>query len=66
MAKYKGVYKGRNRSGKALWIGRFTKNKVNHQYGMYETERECAIAHDIYVLKKGIERPTNILKKKLV
>lgn len=66
MAKYKGVYKGRNRNGKVTWIGRFTKDKVTHQYGMYDTERECAMAHDIYVLKKGINRRTNILKKKLV
>lgn len=66
MAKYKGVRKGKNRNGRVVWIGKFTKDKVHHHYGMYETERDCAIAHDMYVLRKGIDRRTNILKKKLI
>jgi len=66
MPKYKGVYRGKNRNGKQVWVGTFIANKVKHNFGFYETERECAMAHDVYVLKKGIKRRTNFLKKKLV
>lgn len=65
MSKYKGVREGRN-SGRVVWIGSFSYKKVFHTFGNYGTEIECAKAHDFYVLKKGIKRKTNFLKKKLV
>lgn len=65
MSKYKGVTK-RRMSGRVIWYGSFITNKVRHTFGVYNTEIECAKAHDLYVLKKGIKRKTNFFKKKLV
>lgn len=55
---YKGVFEYVSRWGNPLFA--FVRND-NGAY--YPTDRECAIAHDISLIKKG-EKPRHILKKK--
>jgi hypothetical protein len=61
MTNYKGVsYKKRIKK----WVAKFDVDKVTHNAGSYDTEREAVIAMDIYILKNNIDRPLQILKKK--
>ena len=62
--KYIGVIKKRV-SGRILFEGRFTLNKKRHTYGFFKDPKECAKAHDMYVLRNRINRETNFFKKKL-
>ena len=66
MNKYLGIRKVKQRVGKPHFRVAFNHNGVRHEFGRYLDEKECAKAYDLYVIKKGIDRPTNFLKKKLV
>lgn len=63
--KYVGVQKARDRNGRKKYSARFVYKGVVHYSGMYDTEREAARAHDLKVLKLGIDKRTNFFKKKL-
>jgi len=63
--KYIGVRQKRM-SGRILFEGTFKLNNEKHSYGFFKDPKDCAKAHDLYVLKNRIDRETNFFKKKLV
>lgn len=60
--KYIGVSENR-RGGRISYRVRFMYKRNEYAFGYYKTIRETAIAHDLFVLKMGMDRKTNILKK---
>lgn len=58
----KGVYS--RRLGGRIYFGvRFNYQGKEHRFGSYKDDREAAKAHDLYCIKKGIDRPLNVMKK---
>lgn len=62
--KYIGVQKGKA-SGKGFFRVSFFHEGVKHEFGYYDNEKEGAKAYDLYVLRRGYDRKTNFIKKKL-
>jgi hypothetical protein len=60
---YIGIHKNR-RSGRDAYRVRFTHNKKLYIFGHYKTRKETAMAHDLFVIKMGMDRKTNFLKRK--
>lgn len=62
--KYKGVNKKRLQ-GRVYFTCSFGHNGKMYRFGLYNTAKEAAKAHDLFVIRKGIDRETNFFKKKL-
>lgn len=62
--KYRGIELVKNRSGKDYFRVAFRYKGVNHKFGRYLTQDECARAHDMYVMKMNLDRRMNFFKKK--
>lgn len=62
--KYKGVHKKRL-SGRVFFTCSFGHDGTTYRFGLYKTAKEAAKAHDLFVIKNGIDRETNFFKKKL-
>tara|TARA_R110000744_G_scaffold17140_1_gene46762 strand:+ start:2359 stop:2556 length:198 start_codon:yes stop_codon:yes gene_type:complete len=62
--KYIGVRKAR-RGGREFYNVTFKHLGINYCFGYHDNEKDCAKAYDLFVIKKGLNRKTNFLKKKL-
>ena len=56
----------RGRLNKKPWSARVGVKKEYANMGSFETEREAAIARDLYIIKNNLSNELNILKKKVV
>jgi hypothetical protein len=63
--KYKGVYK-KKWHGRTYYSVRFYVDGERFEFGNYSTEKECAKAYDLFVIKNNLPRKTNFFKKVLV
>lgn len=63
--KYIGVKKRRNKRSQYFFVVDFFKDGVRHNFGRYKDPKDAAKAHDLYVIKKNLDRETNFIKKKL-
>lgn len=59
----RGVYKSKNR-GKIRYASRIQVEGKLFYLGDYDTPKEAALAYDMYILRNGLNRKTNYLKKK--
>lgn len=62
MKKYIGIRRRRN-AGRLVWVVSFSHKSIRYEFGQYKNEIECAKAYDLFVIKKGLDRKTNFLKK---
>ena len=62
---YNGVSVKKNRHGREMYVARIQHNKKSVEIGWYKEEKTAAKAFDKYVLKYGLNKKTNFLKKKL-
>jgi hypothetical protein len=65
-AKAKSIYRGVSRNSrdvKKLWKAQLEHQGVKYNIGVFEDEREAAIAYDKLRIRLGLD-PVNILKKK--
>ena len=51
--------------GRKYYKASFIHKGVVHRIGLFKKEREAGLAYDVYVIKNGIPRTTNFLKKKV-
>lgn len=61
-SRHAGIRK-RGTIGRQFYEVKFSVNGIEHIFGRYDTEREAAKAHDLYCLRKGIDRPLNVMRK---
>ncbi len=64
--KYIGVKKKKDRTNRYKYSVSFSVDGVRYNLGHYDDPKEAAKAYDLLVIRKGLNRPTNFLKKKLV
>lgn len=64
--KYIGVKKKKNRGNRYKFVVDLTIKGERHYFGNYDDPKEAAKAYDLLVIRKGLDRPTNFIKKKLV
>ena len=62
---YNGVSVKKNRHGREMYVAKIQHNKKTVEIGWYKDEKLAAKAFDKYVLKYGLDKETNFLKKKL-
>lgn len=62
---YNGVSVKKNRHGREMYVAKIYHNKRTVEIGWYKDEKLAAKAFDKYVLKYGLDKETNFLKKKL-
>lgn len=62
--KYIGVRKSRT-GGRYYWRSEICVNRKLIPLGMYHDPKMAAKAYDLYVIKNGLSRKTNFLKKKI-
>lgn len=62
---YNGVSVKKNRNGREMYVAKIYHNKRTVEIGWYKDEKLAAKAFDKYVLKYGLDKETNFLKKKL-
>ena len=62
--KYKGVHRKRI-AGRDYFTCTFGHDGTTYRFGLYNTPKEAAKAHDLFVIKNRINRETNFFKKKL-
>lgn len=58
-----GVQRRRNRAGRLIYTIRFSYKKKRYEFGSYDNAKECAKAHDMFVIKNKMNRKTNFFKK---
>lgn len=62
--KYRGVRLHRS-GGRLYWRAEICVNSQIIHLGRYFEPKEAAKAYDLYVIKNGLDRKTNFLKKKI-
>lgn len=63
-SRYRGVHRKRT-FGRLFWAAQVSVNGENVSLGSYDDEISAAKAYDMYVIRKGLNRKTNFLKKKV-
>jgi hypothetical protein len=53
-----------NTGGRKYYKVSLRHKGVVHRIGLFKQEREAGLAYDLYVIKNGIPKTTNFLKKK--
>lgn len=60
---YKGVRRRKDINGRLVFSVQFYFNGKTHSFGFYKTDKECAKAYDLYVIRKGFDLETNFYKR---
>lgn len=63
-SKYKGVRRNRTSYGRMVYTASIYCNSKSEYLGCYKDEKEAAKAYDMYVIRNGLNRETNFIKKK--
>jgi len=64
--KYIGVKRKKNRGNRYKFVVDISIDGVRYFFGNYDDPKEAAKAYDLLVIRKGLDKPTNFFKKKLV
>lgn len=52
------------KNGRSKYVSRIQVNGRVVQLGLYDTAKEAGLAYDLHIVRNGLSRKTNYLKKK--
>lgn len=63
--EYIGVKRKKDKGNRYKFVVDFSVDGTRYLFGRYDDPKEAAKAHDLLVIRKNFDRPTNFIKKKL-